>query len=78
MTLPSGIAGGQWGLCSVWGSSASNVFAGGSGSILHYDGSSWSAMMSGADVTNFSGIAGGSASDAFAVGSFGAILHYRP
>ena len=38
-------------LYGVWGSSGSDVFAvGDSGTILHYDGSTWSAMSSGTTV----------------------------
>jgi hypothetical protein len=61
---------------SVWGSSSSDVFAvGNSGTILHYDGSTWSAMTSG--TTSFlSGVWGSSATDVFAVGDGGTILHY--
>ena len=60
----------------MWGSSGSNVFAvGDSGTILHYDGSSWSAMSSG--TTNYLyGVWGSSGSDVFAVGDAGTILHY--
>ncbi len=76
--LPQGNA-----LNEVWGSSGSDVFAvGNSGTILHYDGSEWSAMTSGTTDTLL-GVWGSSGSDVFAVGrggSFfspeGTILHY--
>ena len=85
-TGPANAAGGQWewqnplsqgnGLIAVWGSSSSDVFAvGWSGTILHYDGSAWSAMSSGA-TTWLNGVWGSSGSDVFAVGRNGAILHY--
>jgi hypothetical protein len=71
-------------LTSVWGSSASDVFAVGSyGTILHYDGSSWSAMSSGT-TDLLSGVWGSSPTDVFAVGGWwtdsvlhGTILHYN-
>ena len=64
------------GLYGVWGSSGSNVFAvGDSGTILHYDGSSWSAMSSGTS-NSLSGVWGSGGSDVFAVGTAGTILHY--
>ncbi len=63
-------------LSGVWGSSGSNVFAVGDlGTILHSNGSSWSAMSSGAG-NNLSGVWGSSGSNVFAVGDWGTILHY--
>jgi photosystem II stability/assembly factor-like uncharacterized protein len=75
-----------WGL---WGSSASNVFAvgdfqvPGSASIYNYNGSTWVPMPVGVSayppygLTNdVAGISGNCASDVFAVGSSGLILHY--
>ncbi len=60
----------------MWGSSASDVFTvGDGGTILHSDGSSWSAMSSG--TTNYlRGVWGSSGSNVFAVGDLGTILHY--
>jgi uncharacterized protein YijF (DUF1287 family)/uncharacterized membrane protein len=55
-------------LSAVWGSSANDVFAvGASGTILHYDGSSWQAMDSGAKVW-LRGVWGSESGDVFAVG----------
>jgi hypothetical protein len=63
-------------LLGVWGSSGSDVFAvGGSGTILHYDGSSWSSMSSGTS-NHLGGVWGSSGSDVFAVGEGGTVLHY--
>ena len=63
-------------LNAVWGSSGSNVFAGGwNGTILHYDSSVWTAMTSGTTECLRS-IWGSSESDVFAVGDNGMILHY--
>ena len=67
-------------LCGVWGSSGSDVFAVGHyGTILHYDGSSWSPMNSGTSY-HLRGVWGSSGSDVFAVGhsasGIGIILHY--
>ena len=76
--------GNSWGLMesgttgeleSVWGTSASDVFAvGRDGLILHYDGSMWTSISSGTD-NWLRDIWGISSSDVFAIGS-GAILHY--
>jgi len=68
-------------LNGIWGSSSSDVFAVGmdldswNGVILHYDGSTWSAMTSGSS-SLLHGIWGSSDSDVFAVGLLGTILHY--
>jgi hypothetical protein len=63
-------------LQGVWGSSGSDVFAVGSGgTILHYDGTGWSAMSSGTNGL-LGGVWGSSGSDVFAVGLHGTILHY--
>jgi hypothetical protein len=63
-------------LYGVWGSSGTDVFAvGGSGTIMHYDGSAWSAMSSGTTDLLFS-VWGRSATDVFAVGGNGTILHH--
>ena len=60
----------------MWGSSGSDVFAvGEDGTILHYDGSGWSAMSSGT-TNELYGVWGSSGSDVFAVGDGGTILHY--
>ena len=65
----------------VWGTSPSDIFAvGDSGTILHYDGSTWSSMISGTDY-RLDDIWGSSPSDVFAVGfsqstTIGIILHY--
>ncbi|MEW6141817.1 MAG: C1 family peptidase [Chloroflexota bacterium] len=65
-----------YGLQAVWGSSSSNVFAVGQhGTIVHYNGTAWSAMTSGT-IADLTGVWGSSASDVFAVGSGGTILHY--
>jgi hypothetical protein len=63
-------------LSSVWGASASDVFAvGASGTILHYNGSAWSVMASGT-TENLKGVWGSSGNDVFAVGINGTILRY--
>jgi len=55
-------------LWGVWGSSASDVFAVGSGgTILHYNGSAWNGMTTGT-TSGLRGVWGSSASDVFAVG----------
>jgi hypothetical protein len=63
-------------LHGVWGSSPSDVFAvGDAGTILHYNGTSWSIMTSGT-TCSLSDIWGSSSTDVFAVGHDGTILHY--
>src|SRR5205807_1828381 len=61
-------------LATVWGSSASDVFAvGNNGAIVHFNGTAWSAMTSGTSVA-LRGVWGSSASDVFVTGSSGTIL----
>jgi hypothetical protein len=56
-------------LYGVWGASSSNVFAVGSqGTILHYDGSTWSTMASGTTSWELTAVWGASASDVYSVG----------
>lgn len=70
-------------LFAVWGSGSSDVFAvGGAGTILHYDGTSWTPMAWGAGF-GFEGVWGSSGTDVYAVGGYdgfglalGKILHY--
>ena len=65
-------------LYSVWGANGNDVFAvGGSvpGTILHYDGTSWSAQTNASD--SLFGVWGTSGSNVFAVGYAGAIRHYN-
>ncbi|MFC1591428.1 DUF4372 domain-containing protein [Thermodesulfobacteriota bacterium] len=70
--LPTG-----YDLNSVWGTSDSNVYAvGDEGTILHYDGSSWSSVESPTDY-DLNAIAGNSASDIYAVGERGIVLHFN-
>lgn len=64
-------------LRSIWGSSGSDIFvAGAAGSVLHYDGSTWTPM---ASVTGqvLNSIWGSSGSNVFAVGENGTIIHYN-
>lgn len=61
-------------LHDVWASSSSDVWVAGSrGTVLRYDGSSWSAIMTGT-IARFSAITGTSASDVWAGGYD--LLHY--
>lgn len=68
---------------AVWGSSSEDVFAvGGSGTILHYDGTNWTPMTWGGEF-GFEGVWGSSSRNVYAVGgadgfgiAFGIILHY--
>jgi hypothetical protein len=64
-------------LWSVWGNSSSDVFAvGDAGTILHWDGTAWSAMSSGTS-NSLRGVWGTSSSDVFALGSGGTIRHWN-
>jgi hypothetical protein len=59
-------------LVGVWGSTANDVFAvGKAGTILHYDGATWTKMRDGEDL---GAVWGSSAEDVFAAGE--GILHY--
>ena len=64
----------------VWGSTAGDVFTVGDyGSILHYNGTTWTlqyACYSASCPSELDGVWGSSASDVFAVGQAGYILHY--
>ncbi len=71
-------------LNGVWGSSSTDVFAvGASGTILHFNGSAWSAMSSGT-TNNLCAVWGstskdgtsGLSNDVYTVGAAGTILHY--
>ena len=63
-------------LFGVWGSDGDDVFVvGDSGTILHYNGSSWSEMDCPTSKSLY-GVWGSSGSDVFAVGEGGTILHY--
>ena len=58
-------------LIAVWGTSATDVYAGGGSTLLHYNGSAWTAQSPGISTAtlSFLGIWGSSATDVFAVGS---------
>jgi len=63
-------------LRGVWGSDASDVFAvGHGGTILHYNGTSWSSQTSGT-VNTLYGVWGTASNNVFAVGASGTILKY--
>jgi hypothetical protein len=65
-------------LHSVWGTSASDVWAvGNAGTILHYDGTSWSSVSSGT-LQAMNSVWGTSSSNVWAVGQSGTILHGSP
>ncbi len=63
-------------LNATWSCSTNDVFAVGyNGTILHYDGNTWSSMPSGT-TNNLWSIWGTANNDLFAVGYSGTILHY--
>lgn len=70
-------------LFAVWGNGSNDVFAvGGSGTILHFDGTNWTPMAWGGGF-GFEGVWGSSGNDVYAVGgadgfglAYGIILHY--
>lgn len=63
-------------LSGIWGTGADDVFAVGyNGTVLHYDGSTWSAMTSGT-TEHLYNVWGSGSDDVFVVGGSGTILHY--
>lgn len=69
------------GMLDVWGTSTSDVFAVGihsltEASVMHFNGSTWSAMTVPAS-RELIGVWGSSPRDVFAVGAAGSILHYN-
>jgi hypothetical protein len=69
------------GFDGVWGSSSSDVYVVGSptcmeSAMVHFDGVSWATVASGINTGPIYGVGGTSATDIFAVGMGGAILHY--
>ncbi|MFC1806104.1 WD40/YVTN/BNR-like repeat-containing protein [Planctomycetota bacterium] len=63
-------------LRGIWGASRDNVFAvGEKGSIVRFDGRTWTPMESGTDV-DLNGIWGSGPKDVLVVGDGGTILHY--
>jgi hypothetical protein len=62
---------------AIWGTSASDVWIGGSlGALVHYDGSTWSTV-SGLGSGDISGIWGSSSTDVYVVNRAGEIWHYN-
>jgi hypothetical protein len=63
-------------LMSIWGSGSSDVWAvGASGTIVHYDGKTWSVSPSGT-TKRLSSVAGSAPNDVWAVGEAGTILRF--
>ena len=63
-------------LLGVWGSGPTDVFAvGADGTVLHYDGETWSLQNSGTSETLYS-VWGSGPANVFAVGAGGTLLHY--
>ncbi len=64
-------------LTGVWGSSSNNVFVVGyGGTILHFDGNTWTTQTSGTP-QDLQGVWGSGPSDVYAVGYEGAIVHFN-
>ena len=66
-------------LTEVWGYATDNVYAVGyDGTIVKYDGTSWSSMTVPSSVGdyNLNGISGSGADDIWVVGAYGTLLHY--
>src|SRR2546429_9871978 len=62
---------------SVWGTASTDVWAvGASGTILHSDGSAWSASESGTPNYTLRGVWGSASTDVWAVGGGGTTLHW--
>lgn len=67
----------QEAVCSMWGSSANDIFAvGDAGTTLHYGGSSWSKLISGT-ASDIKSVWGASPNNVFAAGSNGLIFSYK-
>ena len=66
-------------LVGVWGTSPSNVWIVGglNGTILHYDGASWSSVFEHGERGVLFGVWGGSASDVWVVGNVDSVFHYN-
>jgi hypothetical protein len=63
-------------LYAVWGTSESDAFAvGQGGTVLHYNGTTWTAQASGTS-SDLHGVWSASATSVFAVGDGGAIIHF--
>jgi len=63
-------------LRGIWGLSSNDIYSvGDAGTILHYDGVSWSSIESGT-TANLTGIWGSGSDDIYAVGDGGLMLHY--
>lgn len=64
-------------LRGVWGASLTDVFAvGDEGTILHCDGTDWTAMEPGGIADDFRHVSGSSGSDVYALGARGFLVHY--
>ena len=63
-------------LMDVWGTSGTDVYAVGEGTILHYDGAAWTEVQT--TEGRLTGVWGSSPADVFAVGARGTILHGTP
>ncbi|MBI3179554.1 MAG: hypothetical protein HYZ27_07815, partial [Deltaproteobacteria bacterium] len=64
-------------LRSIWGSSASDVWAvGSSGLAYHFDGGAWARVDVGAGDAGLNGVWGSSAADVFVVGEQGFATHF--
>jgi hypothetical protein len=65
------------GLSGIWGTSASDVWAvGGRGTVLHYDGSSWSDVSPGTIVEDLLSIHGTGVDDIWVAGKVGVAAHW--
>jgi hypothetical protein len=64
-------------LWDIWGSSAGNIYAiGDQGTLLHYNGVSWSSTADTLTFQSLNAIWGNNPDDIFVVGDFGTILHF--
>jgi hypothetical protein len=65
-------------LNSIWGSSCNNAYAvGNNGTLLHYNGNTWSSIPTGISNLGLTGVWGSSANNIFVVGWSGTILHFN-
>ena len=61
---------------TIWGRSATDIFAAGDGFVLHWDGTSWRVAASGGTSANLRGVCGSGPDNVIAVGVGGTILRY--
>jgi hypothetical protein len=60
----------------IWATDTNNIYASSNGTILHFDGTTWTSAYAGA-ANQFNAISGSSNTDIYAVGNNGSIAHFN-